>query len=74
MPHRLRHLIHKLIAWYLRRVGGACHVYPYGPQGRYIVLMTDREYHDYTTLAQGLSEQESYERVWALRRQGVFVP
>lgn len=40
----MRHAIHKLICWYLRRCGGAFHCYRYGETGRYVVLMTDRQY------------------------------
>jgi hypothetical protein len=40
----MRHLIHKLICWYLRRAGGAFHCYEYGPKGRYVVLMRDSDY------------------------------
>jgi len=41
----MRHLIHKIVVWYLRRCAGAFHAYPYGPTGRYVVLMTDWQYH-----------------------------
>ena len=41
----MRHLIHKLICWYLRRCAGAFHCYNYGAAGRYVVLMTDDQYH-----------------------------
>ena len=40
----MRHTIHKLICWYLRRCGGAFHCYNYGATGRYVVLMTDEQY------------------------------
>lgn len=40
----MRHLIHKIICWYLRKCGGAFHCYQYGPEGRYVVLMTDDDY------------------------------
>ena len=45
----MRHTIHKLICWYLRRCAGAFHCYHYGTTGRYVVLMNDNEYHHYTT-------------------------
>lgn len=39
----------KFIAWYLRdRCGGASHVYPYGRDGRYIVMMNEKQYNEYT--------------------------
>lgn len=44
IKNRIRSLLHRFIAWYLGR-NGAFHVYPYGPEGRYAVLMTEPEYH-----------------------------
>jgi len=41
----MRHLLHKAICWYLRRCAGAFHCYNYGVTGRYVVLMTDEQYH-----------------------------
>lgn len=41
----MRHLWHKAIVWYLRRCAGAFHAYPYGTDGRYVVLMTDDGFH-----------------------------
>lgn len=43
----MRHLIHKIICWYLRKCGGAFHAFPYGTQGRYVVLMNDDQYHGF---------------------------
>ena len=40
----MRRLIHALIVAYLRRCYGAFHHFPYGPQGRYVVLMREDEY------------------------------
>lgn len=40
----MRHAIHKLIVWYLRRCDGAFHCYPYGERGRYVMLMTETQY------------------------------
>lgn len=37
--------IHGAICWYLRQCSGAFHYKPYGPDGRYVVLMTDKQYH-----------------------------
>jgi len=45
---RIRKLIHPAICWYLRRCGGAFHSYPYGKRGRYVVMMTDKQYGWYT--------------------------
>lgn len=50
---KVRRLFHghivRFIAWYLRdRCGGASHVYPYGINGRYIVIMNERQYNEYT--------------------------
>jgi hypothetical protein len=47
----MKHLIHKLICWYLDRCGLAFHHGAYGTQGRYAVLMTEDQYHRYTHLA-----------------------
>ena len=46
----MRHLLHKAICWYLRRCLGAFHCYPYGEDGRYVVLMNEDRYHDFTKL------------------------
>lgn len=51
--HKIERYFHgyviKFIAWYMReKCGGASHVYPYGDNGRYIVLMNERQYNDYT--------------------------
>lgn len=43
----MRHAIHKLICWYLRRSGGAFHCYNYGATGRYVVLMQEWQYAQY---------------------------
>jgi hypothetical protein len=47
----MRHLLHKAICWYLRRCSGAFHCYNYGPQGRYVAMMNERQYHRYMALA-----------------------
>ena len=44
----MRKIIHKLILKYLIKCGGSFHTNPYGNTGRYIVLMNERQYHDYT--------------------------
>lgn len=43
--------LHRFYRGYLRSCGGAHHVGQYGLDGRYIVLMTDDQYHRYTMLA-----------------------
>lgn len=47
----MKHAIHKIICWYLRRCGGAFHCYRYGLDGRYAVLMNERQYHRYMAAA-----------------------
>ena len=47
----MKHLLHKIICWYLRRCACAFHCYSYGPEGRYAVLMNERQYHRYTMIA-----------------------
>ena len=47
----LHKYIIRFIAWYIRDVcGGASHVYPYGEQGRYIVIMNEDKYNKFTHL------------------------
>jgi len=48
----MRKIIHWLIVWYLRKCWGAFHAFPYGEQGRYVVLMNEKQYHKYTHLAE----------------------
>lgn len=44
--------MHTFYHWYLREVcGGSHHTCPYGPSGRYIVLMNEDQYNRYTFLA-----------------------
>ncbi|WP_312286848.1 hypothetical protein [Terrisporobacter sp.] len=51
MKRFLHKRIIKFIAWYMRHVcGGASHVYPYGEQGRYVVIMNEYEYNKFTNL------------------------
>lgn len=70
----MKHFLHKFIAWYLRRCGGAAHCYPYGEQGRYLVLMDDDTYHRFKCLAHGRTPEEFHKMVWSLRDAGVWVP
>jgi hypothetical protein len=44
--------IHGAICWYLRRCSGAFHHNPYGPDGRYAVLMNEEQYHRYGKVRQ----------------------
>jgi hypothetical protein len=39
--------LHGAICWYLRRCAGAFHHMQYGPDGKYVVLMSDEQYHRY---------------------------
>jgi len=43
----VRGVIHRLIVKYLLRCGGAFHSGPYGEQGKYVRLFTDKEYDEY---------------------------
>ena len=45
-----RRLIHKFIVKYLLSCGGAFHHGEYGINGRYVALMDDIKYHEYTKL------------------------
>ena len=47
MKNAVRHLVHGFISWYLNRVGRAFHVHPYGNLGRYVVIMTEGQYHEF---------------------------
>ena len=51
MKKFLHKYIIRFIAWYIRDIcGGASHVYPYGEQGRYIVIMNEDKYNKFTHL------------------------
>ena len=52
----MRHAIHKIICWYLRRCAGAFHCYNYGDTGRYVVLMDEGQYARYAKLARTQNE------------------
>lgn len=44
----IRKIIHKFILWYTRScAGGDFHTNPYGVNGRYIVCMNEKQYHEY---------------------------
>lgn len=59
----MRHLIHKVICWYLRRCGGAFHCYPYGERGRYVVLMDEQQYAEYNHRFVVIDERDKYRRL-----------
>lgn len=42
-----RKIIHHFIVKYLIKCGGAFHHGPYGENGRYVALMSDKKYHEY---------------------------
>lgn len=43
----MRKYIHKIIVWYLKKCGGAFHSGPYGDNGKYVKLFTDKQYSEY---------------------------
>jgi hypothetical protein len=43
-----RKIVHWLIVQYLKSCWGAFHAFPYGSDGRYVVLMNEDQYHHYT--------------------------
>lgn len=47
MRNAIRSFIHGFISWYLNRVGRAFHVHPWGIRGRYVVIMTESQYHEF---------------------------
>ena len=46
-----KRVIHAVIVSYLRKCAGAFHHFPYGPNGRYVVLMNEGQFHRYQHLA-----------------------
>ena len=51
----MRYYILKFIQWYLiKKCGGAFHINPYGEKGRYVVIMNERQYHNYKWKAEDL--------------------
>lgn len=51
MKRFLHKYIIQFIAWYMRNMcGGASHVYEYGEQGRYVVIMNENQYNKFTNL------------------------
>ena len=45
LPHSF---IMRFIAWYIaEKCGCASHVYEYGPNGRYVVIMSEEQYHNF---------------------------
>ena len=52
MKRKIHSLVVRFMAYYLKeRCGGVTHVYPYGIEGRYIVIMNEEEYHHFTNRA-----------------------
>ena len=52
MKNKIHSRIVRFMAYYLKEhCGGATHVYPYGTEGRYIVIMNEEEYHHFTNRA-----------------------
>lgn len=55
-----RRPLHSFYRRYLREsCGGAHHVGAYGPDGRYIVLMNEDQYHRYTMLARDVDSSDA---------------
>ncbi|MFA5401624.1 MAG: hypothetical protein WC359_14335 [Dehalococcoidia bacterium] len=46
----MRKLIHGFIVWYLRKVSGAFHHFPYGIDGVYVVIMCEEYYHHFNNM------------------------
>ncbi len=67
----LRRLALRFMRWYLRGAGRATR--DGVVSGGYIVHMSAVEYHDFTILVQGRSQQEIYTIVWVAREKGVQV-
>lgn len=62
----MRRLIHALIVRYLKSCWGSFHHGRYGPEGQYVVLMTDDGYHQYrnhTGIAVNINEEQLHELV-----------
>ena len=47
----MKRLWQRIIVWYLRQCAGAFHSFPYGEQGRYVVLMNELQYHNHKEIA-----------------------
>ena len=46
MKNKIHSFIVRFMAYYLKKhCGGATHVYPYGTEGRYIVIMNEVDYY-----------------------------
>lgn len=45
-----RKIVHTLIVRYLNSCGCAFHHGEYGPDGKYVVLMSDRKYYEYQNM------------------------
>jgi hypothetical protein len=54
----LHSIIVNFISWYLReKCGYAVHNYPYGKRGRYIVMITENQYHEFRQLVEWPAEK-----------------
>ena len=52
MKRKIHSFIVRFMAYYLKKhCGGATHVYPYGIEGRYIVIMNEVDYYRFTNRA-----------------------
>lgn len=61
-----RRILHRFYRWYLeKRCGGDHHTGQYGHNGRYIVLMNERQYHRYAAIAR---QSDPGERFLKIRR------
>lgn len=71
----MKRIIFGLIVWYLRRkCGGAFHSFTRNHRWLYVVSMTDREYHFYTTLVRGRSIDDLAQITQVARNAGLWVP
>lgn len=67
----IRRLALRFMRWYLRGAGRATR--DGVADGGYIVHMSATEYHDFTILVQGRSQDEIHTIVWAARDKGLRV-
>ena len=52
MKNKIHSFVVRFMAYYLKEhCGGATHVYPYGTEGRYIVIMNEVDYYRFTNRA-----------------------
>ncbi|WP_166626865.1 hypothetical protein [Jeotgalicoccus sp. S0W5] len=49
MLKTIKRFVHSFIVWYLFKCGGAFHHGKYDSgEGKYVVIMTEKDYHNYT--------------------------